>query len=393
MLNSVKNQNCKLLKTLYSKLPQASTSIFAVMSKMAADHKAINLSQGFPDFPVSEELIRLVNKYMQEGYNQYAPMPGLPKLRQVISNVISKTYDTQVDPESAITVTSGATEALFASITALIETGDEVIIFDPAYDSYAPAVHLAGGKTVHINLSAPSYSIDWGEVEQKVNKKTKLIIINSPHNPTGAVMSKKDMLALQKIVVEHELFLISDEVYERIIFDNESHESVLRYPELLKRSIAIFSFGKTFHATGWKTGYAVAPEYISKEIRKIHQYLTFSVSTPMQHAIASYMENESNYVNLGNFYQDKRDSFTNKLKSSRFKVLPCHGTYFQLLSYEDIDDRPEFEMAELLTKEHGIAAIPTSSFYKNEMNNNVLRFCFAKSEQTLTKAAEILCKI
>ncbi|MEP2771087.1 MAG: methionine aminotransferase [Fulvivirga sp.] len=381
------------MSTLISKLPKVDTSIFAVMGKMSADHDAINLSQGFPDFPVSTELIDLVNEHMRLGHNQYAPMPGLPKLRNVISNVIKKTYNSDINPETEVTITSGATEALFASITALIETGDEAIIFDPAYDSYAPAVHLAGGKSVHINLNAPTYSIDWNEVEQKVNKKTKLVIINTPHNPTGAVMSKEDMLALQKIVVEHELFLISDEVYERIIFDNKQHESVLRYPELYKRSIAIFSFGKTFHATGWKTGYAVAPEYISKEIRKIHQYLTFSVSTPMQHAIATYMENETNFISLGDFYQKKRDFFTSKIQSSRFKVLPCYGTYFQLLSYEDIDDKSELEMAEHLTKEHGVASIPTSSFYKDGLNNKVLRFCFAKSEETISKAADILCKI
>ncbi len=381
------------MSTLKSKLPQVETSIFAVMSKMAAEHNAINLSQGFPDFPVSTELIDLVSEHLHKGHNQYAPMPGLPKLRSVISSVIKKTYDREINPETEITITSGATEALFASITALIEEGDEAIIFDPAYDSYAPAIHLAGGKTVHINLNAPNYSIDWHEVEQKVSKKTKLIIVNSPHNPTGTVLSKDDMLALQKIVVEHGLYLISDEVYERIIFDNKKHESVLRYPELSKRSVAIFSFGKTFHATGWKTGYAVAPEYISKEIRKIHQYLTFSVSTPMQHAIATYMENESNYIGLGNFYQQKRDAFIKKLKSSRFKALPCHGTYFQLLSYAAIDDRTEFDMAQHLTTAHGVASIPTSSFYKEDINNKVLRFCFAKSDETLSKAAEILCKI
>lgn len=363
------------------------------MSKMAADHEAINLAQGFPDFPVSEELIGLVNHYTQQGYNQYAPMPGLPKLRNVIAQVIQKTYGSEVSPETDITITSGATEALFATITALIEKGDEAIIFDPAYDSYAPAVHLAGGKTNHINLKAPTYSIDWNEVESQINTKTKLIIINTPHNPTGSVLSKEDMLQLQKIVLQHNLFLISDEVYERIIFDGIRHESVLHYPELAQRSIAIFSFGKTFHATGWKTGYAVAPAYISTEIRKIHQFLTFSVSTPMQHAIATYMEEASNYMNLGDFYQKKRDYFINKLATSRFKVLPCYGTYFQLVSYEGIADRSEFEMAEYLTKTHGVAAIPTSAFYKDEVNNKVLRFCFAKSEETITKAADILCKI
>ena len=381
------------MNKLQTKLPQVETSIFAVMSNMAAEHDAINLSQGFPDFPVSEELISLVHENMKKGHNQYAPMPGLPKLRNVIADVIKKTYNKEVSPDTEITITSGATEALFASITAIIDKGDEAIIFDPAYDSYAPAVHLAGGKTRHINLKAPDYTVDWEEVTRHINDNTKLIIINSPHNPTGAVLNKEDMLALQKIVVENELFLISDEVYERIIFDGVRHESVLHYPELAARSIAIFSFGKTFHATGWKTGYAVAPANISKEIRKIHQYLTFSVSTPMQHAIATYMENESNYLSLGTFYEQKRNFFIEKLTGSRFKILPCFGTYYQLLSYEEISDKSEFEMAEHITKTHGVASIPTSSFYKDDVNNRVLRFCFAKSENTITKAAEILCKI
>ncbi|MTI21393.1 aminotransferase class I/II-fold pyridoxal phosphate-dependent enzyme [Fulvivirga sp. RKSG066] len=379
--------------SIESKLPTSSTSIFAVMSKMAADHGAINLSQGFPDFPVSSELIGLVNRNMQNGHNQYAPMPGLPSLRKTIAKVIDDSYNYEVDFESDITVTSGATEALFASISAIVKPGDEVIIFDPAYDSYAPAVRLAGGKPVHIALQAPSYAIDWTKVERIISKKTTLIIINTPHNPTGATLSEKDMLSLQKVVLENELFLISDEVYERITFDNVKHESVLRYPELAARSVAIFSFGKTFHATGWKVGYAVAPANLTAEIRKIHQYLTFSVNTPVQHALAEYMTEETNYLNLGSFYQKKRDFFVNRLKDSRFEVLPCHGTYFQLLSYKQVADMPEKEMAEHLTKEFGVASIPTSAFYENENDNGVLRFCFAKSEETLEKATGILCKI
>jgi len=360
---------------------------------MAADHNAINLSQGFPDFPVSAELIDLVNQNMQKGHNQYAPMPGLPQLRQTISQVVDKTYGKQVNPDSQITITSGATEALFASITALVEKDDEVIIFDPAYDSYAPAISLAGGKPVHISLHAPDYAIDWDLVANNITNKTKLIIINTPHNPTGTALKEADLLALQKLVLENDIYVLSDEVYERIIFDNEKHQSVLYYPDLAQKSIAVFSFGKTFHATGWKVGYIVTSSDLSSEIRKVHQYLTFSVNTPVQHALATYMQTESNYVELGNFYQQKRDYFVGKLKNSRFEVLPCKGTYFQLLSYKNIADKPEAEMAEYLTKEHGVASIPTSAFYKDKTNNHVLRFCFAKSEETLDQAAEILCKI
>jgi len=360
---------------------------------MAAEYKAINLSQGFPDFDVSPEIIELVYNNMKKGHNQYAPMPGLPQLREVIAHVIKTTYQHSVDPGTDITITSGATEALFASITAIVQAGDEVIVFDPAYDSYAPAIKLSGGIPVHINLTTPTFSIDWNQVKKAINEKTKLIIINSPHNPTGTTLSAEDMNVLQKLVSDHGLYVISDEVYERIIFDDIPHESVLKYEELAKRSIAIFSFGKTFHATGWKVGYAVAPPSLSGEIRKMHQYLTFSVNTPVQHALASYMQEPEHYESLGKFYQQKRDYFIERLKDSKFEILPCHGTYFQLLSYKNIADISEMEMAEHITKTFGVASIPTSSFYKTPVNNHVLRFCFAKSEETIDQAAEILCKI
>lgn len=381
------------MRTLNSRLPSVGTSIFAVMSKMAYEHNAINLSQGFPDFPVSSKLIELVNENMKAGHNQYAPMPGTPILRERIAQVINETYNYTPNWEKEITVTSGATEALFASITALVESGDEVIVLDPCYDSYAPVITLNGGRPVHVELEQPSYTVDWDKVKKAISVKSKAIIINTPHNPTGATLTSTDLKALESIVMDHGIFVISDEVYERIIFENIEHESVLKYPALRERGIAIYSFGKTFHATGWKTGYAIAPASITAEIRKIHQFLTFSVNTPTQLALATYMEDKSTYQKLGAFYQKKRDHFVDQLKDSRFEVLPCNGTYFQLLSYREISDKNEMEMAEHLTKKHGVASIPTSAFYEKKTDNRVLRFCFAKSEETLNKAAEILCKI
>jgi len=382
------------MKKINSKLPNNGTTIFATMSKMAHEYNAINLSQGFPDFPVSEELIELVNHYMKKGFNQYAPMPGLPALRNSISKVLKKTYNQKIDPDKEITITSGATEALFATITALVHKGDEVILFDPAYDSYAPGIKLAGGKPIHLKLKSNNYRIDWTEVHKTVNSKTKAIIINSPHNPTGSSIAHEDLLELDRLVRKNQnLFVISDEVYERIVFDHITHQSILKLDTLRSKSIAVFSFGKTFHATGWKVGYCVAPEAVTNEIRKMHQFLTFSVNTPVQYALSDYMKDETNYLTLGSFYRQKRDFFVEKLKTSRFEVLPCIGTYYQLLSYKNISDKNEMEMAELLTKEHGLASIPTSPFYHEETNNQVLRFCFAKSENTLNKAAKILCKI
>lgn len=381
------------MRTINSRLPNVGTSIFAVMSKMANEYNAINLSQGFPDFPVSSKLIELVNENMKAGNNQYAPMPGVPILRERIAETINEAYNYKPSWENEITITSGATEALFASISALVEPDDEVIVLDPSYDSYAPVISLNGGKPIHIGLEHPSYNVEWEKVKKAISNKTKAIIINTPHNPTGATLASADLKILESIVLDHGIFVISDEVYERIVFENVAHESILKYPALRDRSIAIYSFGKTFHATGWKMGYAVAPAHITTEIRKIHQFLTFSVNTPTQLALASYMEDKSTYQKLGAFYQQKRDYFVNALKGSRFEVLPCNGTYFQLLSYKKISDKNEMEMAEYLTKKHGVASIPTSAFYKNKTDNKVLRFCFAKSEETLNKAAEILCKI
>lgn len=360
------------------------------MSKMALEHGAINLSQGFPDFPVDKKIIDLISKFMLEGHNQYAPMPGVPALRNVIAEVISTTYNHTVDPETEITITAGATEAIFSAIAALVDKGDEVILFDPSYDSYAPAIRLNGGVPVHINLRYPEFSIDWDEVKSKINTRTRIIMVNTPQNPSGAVLSEQDLKALQSLAIEHDLIVLSDEVYERIIFDGKKHQSVLYYPELAARSLATFSFGKTFHATGWKVGYVIAPKNISAEIRKAHQFVTFSVNTPVQLALAEYMKTPEHYLNLGSFYQQKRDYFLNGINGSSFKPLACHGSYFQSLSYSAISTLSDREMAEELTKKHKVASVPISAFYNDKTDNKLLRFCFAKNEETLDKAIDIL---
>lgn len=376
-----------------SKLPNVGTSIFAVMSKMAADFNAVNLSQGFPDFPVSEELISLVHEGMQKGFNQYSPMPGLPMLREAIAQKIYTTYSAKVNPDTEVTITAGGTQALFVAITALVEEGDEVIMFDPAYDSYDPAIRLCKGVPVHLELKPPHFGIAWEEVKQAISPKTKAIIINTPHNPTGSVLSNNDLAQLEQLATQYNLYVISDEVYEHIIFDGKSHESVLKYPGIYQKGIAVFSFGKTFHATGWKTGYMVAPESITKELRKVHQFNVFCGNTPMQYGIAHYMQNEKNYAGLPEFYQSKRDRFKELLSTSRFEPHSCYGTYFQLFSYDTISDKPDTAMAEWMTKEHGVATIPASVFYENGEHVNYLRMCFAKTDETLEQAAQLLCKI
>lgn len=373
-----------------SRLPDVGTTIFTVMSKMALDYGAINLSQGFPDFPMDEKLIGLVNRYMLENYNQYAPMEGVPALRKSISNVLERTYSRPTDPDKEITVMAGGTEALFASIAAFIRSGDEVILFDPSYDSYDPSIRLNGGIPIHIELNPPHFSIDWDDVEKKVNNKTRMIMINTPQNPTGAVMSLEDMLSLEKIVLKYGLIVLSDEVYERIIFDGLLHQSVVRFPGLYSQSIAAFSFGKTFHATGWKIGYTVAPESLTKEIRKAHQFITFSINTPVQYALAEYLTNPESYESLGLFYQQKRDYFLEQIKGSSFEPIPSRGSYFQLVSYKNLSDKTEIAMAEELTQKFKVAAIPVSVFYKRKINQHLLRFCFAKKEETLAKAGAIL---
>lgn len=378
---------------LKSRLPEVGTSIFAIMSKLALEHGAINLSQGFPDFPVDEKLVDLIYAKMREGFNQYAPMPGAPALRKVIAEVLTKTYQRSVNPETEITVTAGGTEALFSVIASLVHAGDEVIVFDPAYDSYNPAIRLNGGVPVHINLKYPGFSIDWGEVKSKITWRTRMIMVNTPHNPSGAVLSEADLITLQELAVKYDLIVLSDEVYERIIFDGIKHQSVLHYPALADRSVAVFSFGKTFHATGWKVGYAIAPENLTAEIRKAHQFITFSVNTPVQLALAEYMTVPDHYLNLGSFYQQKRDYFLNGIKGSSFEPMECHGSYFQSLSYKGISGLADMNMAEELTKKYKVASVPVSAFYQDKTDNKLLRFCFAKQEKTLDQAIEILRKL
>jgi methionine aminotransferase len=381
------------MKTIESRLPEIGTSIFTVMSRMALEHGAINLSQGFPDFPVSEKLIALINKNMMEGHNQYAPMPGVPALRKVIADVVEMTYHRKTDPETEITITAGGTEAIFSVVAALVGPGDEVIVFDPAYDSYDPAIRLNGGIPVHINLTPPSFAIAWDEVKTKITDRTRMIMINTPHNPSGAVLQETDLKTLEEIALQHGIVVLSDEVYERIIFDGIEHQSVLKFPALASQSVAVFSFGKTFHATGWKVGYAIGPGHLMKEIRKTHQFITFSVNTPIQLALAVYLEDAENYLHLGKFYQQKRDFFLKQISGSSFEPLACHGSYFQLLSFKSISSKRDTAVAEWLTKEHHLASIPVSVFYNDHTDGQLLRFCFAKGEDTLEKAGHILKRI
>jgi methionine aminotransferase len=363
------------------------------MSKMAAEYGAINLSQGFPDFPVSRKIIELIYKYMKAGHNQYAPMPGVLALRSVIAQVIQQTYQRAVDPDTEITITAGGTEALFSAIAALVKEGDEVILFDPCYDSYDPAVRLNGGVPVHLPLNLPDFTIPWQAVEDSITPRTRLVLINSPHNPSGSVITRSDMQKLATLAEAHDLIVLSDEVYERIIFDCVQHESVLSYPSLAKRSVAIFSFGKTFHATGWKVGYAVAPAPLSYEIRKAHQFITFSVNTPTQMALAEFMQDADSYLHLGSFYQRKRDYFLAQIEGTAFEPLPCHGSYFQLLSYSNITTKSDTELAQWMTKELKLASITVSAFYQDRADHHLLRFCFAKEDETLRSAGEILHRV
>ena len=378
---------------IQSKLPSVGVTIFTVMSRLAGEHGAINLSQGFPDFEVDGDLIGLVDKYMRRGCNQYAPMQGVMALRERISDKAMEMHGALYGPEDEITVTSGGTEALFAAITALVGRGDEAIVFEPAYDSYVPAVELCGGVPVYCPLRYPDYSIDWDRVRDAVTPKTRCIILNSPHNPTGAILSAADIEALKEIVANTGIGIVSDEVYEHIIFDGARHESMSRHPELAEKSFVIGSFGKTFHTTGWKIGYCLAPAALSAEFRKIHQYLTFASNTPVQYAYAEFMEKKERYLSVPGFYQKKRDLFLSLLSGSRFKSVPSRGTYFQMLDYSGITGESDAGFARRLTVEHGVAAIPPSVFYHDAVDNRVLRFCFAKKDETLEKAAELLCKI
>ena len=378
---------------LQSKLPDLEITIFSVMTQLAIEHGAINLSQGFPDFDTYPELRLLVEKYMREGYNQYAPMQGVMALRERIAEKVSDLYGAQYDPATEITVTSGATESVFAAISAVVRKNDEVIIFEPAYDAYDPVVRLNGGIPVYLQLKFPHYTIDWDEVKNVLNRNTKLIILNYPHNPTGAVLSNRDISKLSEVVKDTQTLIISDEAYEHIIFDGLQHESISRYPQLAQRSYVISSFGKTYHTTGWKIGYCLAPKHLSAELQKIHQYLTFASNTPIQMAYAEFMKNKDLYLKLPRFYQQKRDLFLSLTAQSRFKPLPCKGTYYQMLDYSQISDEPDFEFARRLTVEYGVAAIPPSALYHQRNDHKVLRFCFAKKNETLERAADRLCQV
>lgn len=378
---------------LKSKLPDTGRTIFSIMSQMAHENNAINLSQGFPDFPVSPKLISLVNRHMRKGLNQYSPLEGQLTLRQKLAAKAKELYGAEFDPISEINITSGGTQAIHSAITATVSDGDEVIVFEPAYDCYVPAVKLAGGVPIFIPLTVPTYRIDWEAVKKRINHKTRMIIINTPNNPGGTVISADDMKQLEKLTRGSDILILSDEVYEHIIFDGLEHQSVLRYPGLRDRAFVVFSFGKTYHATGWKLGYCFARENLMREFRRVHQFVVFSSNTPLQHAFADYMDDKQEYLKLPRFYQLKRDYFLQALRKSRFKFVPSEGTYFQLLDYSAITDEDDMAFAERLTKEHGIASIPVSVFYSQKTDNKVLRFCFAKSNTTLKKAAQILCKL
>lgn len=362
------------------------------MSKMALEYGAINLSQGFPDFDVAPELIDRVYHYMKSGKNQYAPMPGVPALREAIASKTERCYGYKPNIDSEITITCGAIEAIHSSISALVAAGDEVVIMDPAYDAYQPIIELQGANAVRVPLNV-DYSIDWGEVEKSITPKTKMILINSPHNPSGAIISTEDLKSLERITDGTEILVLSDEVYEHIVFDGQEHQSVLRSEKLRQRSVVTASFGKTFHATGWRMGYMVASEPLMSEIRKVHQFNTFTIHTPTQYALADYLQNPETYEEVANMYQQKRDFFLEAMKPSKFKPIPSSGTYFQLMDYSAISDKGDVEFAEWLTKEVGVAAIPTSVFYADGTDNKVLRFCFAKNEETLKAAAEKLCAL
>jgi methionine aminotransferase len=376
-----------------SKLPNVGVTIFSVMTKLANDHGAYNLSQGFPDFDVHPDLIALVEKYMRSGHNQYAPMQGLTILRQRLAEKVTALYGAHYNPETEITVTSGATEALFAAITAVVQPGDEVVVFEPAYDAYVPVIQLCGGTPLYFKMKFPHYRVDWDELRDTITDKTKLIIVNTPHNPTGTVLSNEDIAALIQIVENTNLFILSDEVYEHIVFDGLSHQSLARYPELVQRSFIISSFGKTYHSTGWKIGYCLAPELLTREFQRIHQFLTFASNTPIQYAYAEFMQRQDIYSNLSSFYQKKRDRFQSLIEESRFQALPCKGTYFQIVDYSAISNDPDVGFAKQLTIEKGVASIPPSVFYRHGDDHRVLRFCFAKKDETIEKAAEILCRI
>ena len=378
---------------LESRLPRVGTTIFTVMSKLAADLGAINLSQGFPDFDCDPALVDAVAKHMREGRNQYAPMQGVPALRQAIAAKYRLFHERRYDPDADVTVTSGGTEAIFDAVTCVAGPGDEVIVLEPCYDCYVPAIELSGATPVVVALKLPDYSVDWSALEAAVTPRTRVIVINTPHNPTGATMTRDDSERLKALVRGTDILIVSDEVYEHIIFDGAQHQSMARHQELAERSFIVGSFGKTYHVTGWKVGYVVAPSALSAELRKVHQFVTFSTNTPVQHALAEMMADPASLRALGPFYQAKRDLFLRLMGGSRFRPLPCRGSYFQLMDYSAITDESDADFAVRLTREFGVASIPTSPFLYESSAPRVLRFCFAKKEETLRAAAERLMRV
>lgn len=381
-----------LLKT-QSKLPKVGTTVFTVMSQLATEHRAVNLSQGFPDFEPDTKLKQLINKHLKGNYNQYAPMPGIIGLREQIAAKTEKLYGKTYDPNTEITITAGGTQAIFTAIASIIKEGDEVIVFEPAYDCYIPSIELFGGIARIIEMEPPNFNIDWAKVKKLVTAKTRMILINSPHNPSGAILSEKDIKELIAITKNTDILILSDEVYEHIIFDGATHHSMAKYPELAERSFVIASFGKILHATGWKVGYCLAPKELMAEFRKVHQFNVFSVNTPYQHAIATYLKEERIYLDLGRFYEEKRDYFVKALSATKFKLLPVCGSYFQTLSYAEYSTEADVNFAKHLIQDFKVASIPVSAFYSKGIDHHLLRFCFAKNTKTLDKAVNNLLKL
>lgn len=376
-----------------SKLPNTGTTIFSVMSALAAEHKAVNLGQGFPDYPMNAELIAKVSEAMQQGFNQYAPMQGHTGLREVLAEKVQFLYGTSIDPDTQITITPGGTYGIYTALTTVLQPGDEVIIFQPAYDSYIPNVLVNGAVPVLIDLKFPDYRIDWHEVRSKITPRTRMIMINTPHNPTGAVLREEDIVELRKTVTGTNIFILSDEVYEHLIYDNIPHQSILRYPDLLERSFVTFSFGKLYHCTGWKLGYAISSPALMKEFRKVHQYNCFSCHTPSQVALAAFLKNKDSYLQLSSFMQQKRDYFAKLMEGTKFSPMQSHGSYFQCYQYHRISNESDTDFATRITREYGVATVPVSAFYQAGTDHGVIRFCFAKKEETLELAVERLMKI
>ena len=380
---------------LQSRLPNVGTTIFTVMSGLAAERGAVNLGQGFPDFDCDPALVDAVTEAMKGGFNQYPPMTGVPALRAAIASKVANIYGHAYNPDTEITVTAGATQAILTAILCTVHPGDEVLIIEPVYDSYVPAIELAGGKPVFVQMEIgpAGYSVPWDKVAAAVTAKTRLIMINSPHNPSGSVLREADIRALSDIVRNTDILIVSDEVYEHMVYDGARHESVCRYPELASRAFVISSFGKTYHVTGWKIGYVAAPAPLTAEFRKVHQFNVFTVNTPVQHGIARYMANPAPYLELPAFYQRKRDLFREGLAATKFKLLPSNGTYFQCVDYSAVSTMPEADFAKWLTTEIGVAAIPVSAFYSQPKESGIVRFCFAKKDETLKQALERLATL